>query len=188
MAATVVINRWTGVSSNATKTAIQGTTNRAGTADDPNPGTSYPIPVPASGVGTPNYSYWVCTRLAATSAPTTAIQNLYWYTDGANGMGTGIGLNVATASAYAQASGTQGTSGTVLSSSNYGGSWTYSSSAANDAFTNWSSGGTKLTVPGSIGNATGDIGQFVVYQVSVASTAGPGTSNAETLTFQYDET
>lgn len=99
-------------------------------------------------------------------------------------MGTGVSLNVATASAYKQATGTPGTTGDVLNSSFY--TSALSPSVATNAFANTS--GSPLSVTGSIGNTTGDFGNFVVYQVAVISTAGPGVTTAETVTFQYDET
>lgn len=182
MAATVKIIRWTGTSGSETKTAIDGTTNRASTSDSASPGTSNPIPVPTG--GSTNYSYWVVTRLSATVAATTAINNIKWYTDGANSMGTGVSLNVATASAYKQASGSAGTTGDLLNSSFY--TSALSPTLAGNAFSNTS--GSPLSVNGSIGAATGDFGDFVVYQVAVVSTAGPGVTTAETITFQYDET
>lgn len=182
MAATIKIIRWTGTSGSETKTAIDGTTNRASTSDVAAPGTANPIPVP-TGAGT-NYSYWVVTRLSATVAPTTAINNVKWYSDGSNSMGTGVSLNVATASAYKQATGTGGTTGDLLNSSFY--TSNLSPTTASDAFAKTS--GSPLSLTGSIGAATGDFADFVVYQVAVISTAGPGVTTAETVTFQYDET
>lgn len=178
--AQVRIMRWTSVTATPTKTNIDGSTNRAGTADDPAPGTSYPIPVPTD--SNLRYSYWVCTRLSAFSAPSTGIQNLKWYSDGSNELGAGVDLMVASASTYVQASGTSGTTGVLLNSTNYGSlssapasAWTYVSSS-------------MLSVGGSIGSVTGDIGHFVVYQVQVSSNAGPGSTGSEQLTWQYDET
>lgn len=182
MPATVKIIRWTGTSGSETKTDITGTTNRASTSDDPNPGNNNPIPVP-SGAGT-NYSFWVVTRLSATAAPTTAINNIKWYTDGTNSMGTGVSLNVATCSAYKQATGTQGTSGNQLTSANY--TSALNPSVAVNAFQYTSA--SPLSVNGSIGATTGDFGDFVIYQVAVVSSASPGTTTAETLTWQWDET
>jgi hypothetical protein len=99
-------------------------------------------------------------------------------------MGTGVSLNVATATAYKQASGTTGTTGDVLNSSFY--TSALSPSVATDAFAKTS--GSPLSVAGSIGSTTGDFGDFVIYQVAVISTAGPGVTTAETITWQYDET
>jgi len=117
-------------------------------------------------------------------AATTAINNIKWYTDGSNTMGTGVSLNVASASAYKQASGTTGTTGDVLASSFY--TSNLSPTTASDAFAKTS--GSPVSVNGSIGAVTGDFGDFVVYQVAVISTAGPGVTTAETLTWQYNQT
>lgn len=182
MPATVKIMRWTGASGSPTKTDITGTTNRAATADDPNPGTNNPIPVP-TGSGT-NYSFWVVTRLSATVAAAVSITNIKWYTDGTNSLGTGVSLNVSRSTDYVQATGTVGTSGNVLTSANY--SSNLSPTAAVNAFQYTSS--SPLSVNGSIGATTGDFGDFVIYQVAVVSTAGPGITTAETITWQYDET
>lgn len=182
MAATVKIVRWTGTSGSATSTSIDGTTNRASTSDNASPGTANPIPVPTD--ATTKYSFWVVTRLSATAAATTAINNIKWYTDGSNTMGTGVALNVATATAYKQASGTAGTTGDILNSSFY--TSALSPSVATDAFAKTSAA--PISVAGSIGSVTGDFGDFVVYQVAVLSTAGPGVTTAETVTWQYDET
>lgn len=99
-------------------------------------------------------------------------------------MGTGVALNVATATAYKQASGTAGTTGDILNSSFY--TSALSPSVATDAFAKTSAA--PISVAGSIGSVTGDFGDFVVYQVAVLSTAGPGVTTAETVTWQYDET
>lgn len=185
MAATVKIIRHTGTSTasgGTTQTAIDGTTDRAATQEAVNPGTSNPIPVPTTS-GT-NYSFWVVTRLSATVAPTTAINNIKWYTDGSNTMGTGVSLNVATATAYISATGTTGTTGNQLTSANY--TSALSPSIATDAFAKTSAA--PISVAGSIGSVTGNFGDYVVYQVAVISTAGPGVTTAETITWQYNQT
>jgi len=99
-------------------------------------------------------------------------------------MGTGVSLNVATCSTYAQATGTVGTSGNQLTSANY--TSALNPSVAVNAFQYTSA--SPLSVNGSIGSTTGDFGDFVIYQVAVISTAGPGVTTAEQLTWQYDET
>lgn len=132
------------------------------------------------------YSYWVATRLSATGAAATAINNIKWYADGVSA-GTGVTLNVATASTYVQATGTPGTTGNQLTSANYT-SWDFNavgSIATNSS--NYTSGGT-LSVSGSVGSTAVAFGDFVVYQVQVSSTAGPGPTTAKTVTYQFDET
>ena len=178
MAATVIINRWTGAG--PTKTDITSTTNRASTSDAAAPGTANPIPIPAAGT---KYSYWVATRLSCTVTPAGTINNIKWYTDGANGMGTGVAVKMNTATGYVQATGTPGDTGDQLTVGNYA----TLAGATGDAF-GFTSGSPK-SVTGSISNpSTGDFGDFIVYQVEVGSTASPGVTPAETWTWAFDET
>ncbi len=178
MAATVVIKRWSGAAGSPTKTTISGGSIRFCTADNINPGTDYPIPIPAAGT---KYSYWIATRLSATTSPSVIINNIKWYTDGA-GYGVGKALKVQTATAYTQATGTEGDSGTILNATNY----PSLAGATVDAFTKTSA--SPLAVAGSISNpTTGDFGDFVVLQLEVDSTASQGILAAETFTWRYDE-
>jgi hypothetical protein len=180
MAATIIINRLTGAG--PTKTNITSANTRASASDSPSPGTSNPVPIPGSGT---NYSFWVVTRLECTVAPDTLVNNIKWFTDGSSGLGTGIGLVVATAVAYDQATGTTGTTGDQLTVANYGNGTTDLNDEPVNAFTYDS--GSPLSVTGSIGG-TGEFGDRAVYQFSVADTASAGTKPAETITWQYDET
>lgn len=181
MAATVVIKRWTGSSGSPTKTDITGINTRANAEDaHTTAGTDNPIQVPSSGT---NYSFWVSTRLSATSSPSGTIDNLRWYTDGSNNFGTGITCKGNTASAYAQATGTDGVTGDQLNTTNH----EDLAGAPVDVFGHTS--GSPKSVPGSISNpSTGDFGDFFVYQIEVADTAGPGATAQETFTWKYDET
>lgn len=181
MAATVQIRRWTGASGSPTKTNITSA-NTVANAQDVHEATasssSNPIKIPAAGT---NYSYWVATRLFASVAPTGSITNIRWHTDGTNNFGTGVGCNVSSsASTYVQATGTVGTTGNILNNTNYSGVGTPS-----NAFTYKSTA--TLAVTGSI-SGTGDFGNFVVYQLTVTTTASPGPTSQETFTWLYDET
>jgi hypothetical protein len=188
MAATVHIKRWTGAG--PTKTDIESANTVANAVDSHQAaaaGSSNPIKIP-TGVGV-NYSYWVTTRLSASVAPTGSINNIRWYPDAANNFGTGIGCKVAKADSYVQATGTIGSTGAQLVTAIHGGltgspvdAWSYSS-------------GTPISVSGTLtGPATGDFGQFIIYQLSVANTGNPatsasaGTTAQETFTWLYDET
>ena len=190
MAATINIKRWTGLIGSPTKTSIDGANTVANAVDSHQAvaaGSSSPIKIPT--VGT-NYSYWVCTRLAAATSPAGSISNLRWYGDGAANWGTGVGCNVSQATAtngtsvgYSQAIGTPGTTGTVLSTGNYP-----SLTGAPVDFTTLISSA-PLAVVGSITNPnTGDFGNFVVYQLTVGTTASAGVTAQETFTWLYDET
>lgn len=179
MAATVLIRRLTGAGPTATDIT---TINTRANAEDTHTtaGTSNPIKIPAA---VKNYSYWVVTRLDATVTPTGTINNIKWYTDGANGFGNGVTCRVGTATAYTQATGTAGTTGTELTVGNYA-SFTLGNS---NAFTYTS--GAPLSVTGSISNpSTGQFGDRVVYQIEIGTTAVPGATNAETFSWQFDET
>lgn len=178
MPATVQIRRLTGAG--PTSTDITSINTRANAEDaHTTAGTSNPIQVPAAGT---NYSYWVVTQLNCTVTPSSIINNLKWYTDGANGLGTGIAMKVNTATGYVQATGTPGTTGTQLTVGNYA----TLAGAPSDAFAYTS--GSPLSVTGSISNpTTGAFGDRVVYQIEVGTTAGPGATGSETITWKYDE-
>lgn len=177
MAATVQIRRLTGAG--PTSTDITSGNTRANAEDaHSTAGTTNPIQIPSSGL---SYSFWVITQLNCTVAPSVSIGNIKWFTDGANGLGTGLTMKVSTASGYVQATGTVGTSGTQLTTGNYASL----AGAPVNAFGLTSAA--PLSVPGSIGATTGAFGDRVVYQVEVDPTAAPGASNAETLSWRYDE-
>lgn len=179
MAATVTIRRWTGAG--PTKTDITSINTRANAEDaHSTAGTTNPIQIPAAGT---NYSYWVSTQLSVDVTPAGTINNIKWYTDGANGFGTGVTCKMNTASAYVQATGVAGTSGDVLNTTNH----TSLAGATSDAFS-FTSGSPK-SVTGTMSNpSTGDLGHQAVYQIEVGTTAGPGATPTETFTWKYDET
>lgn len=175
--ATVVINRLTGAG--PTATAITSINTRANAEDaHTTAGTSNSILVPAAGT---NYSYWVTTRLEVTAITAGTVDNIKWFTDGANNFGTGVTCSVGTATAYVQATGTPGTTGTVLTAGNYTG---YTLGNAN-AFTYTT--GSPLSVTGTTA-ATGQFGDRVVYQIEVGTTALSGATATETFTWRYDDT
>jgi hypothetical protein len=182
MAADVQIRRWTGSSGSPTKTNITSINTRANAEDSHSTaGTTNPIQIPSAGT---NYSYWVSTRLFANTAPSGVIDNIRWHTDGTANFGTGVDANVGQASSYVQATGSAGSTGNQLTTVAHTGL----TGAPVDAFTNYPAAGTALAVTGSINAATGDFGNFVVYQLTVGTSAGPGATAMETFTWLYDET
>lgn len=177
MAATVLIRRLTGAGPTATD--ITSINTRANAEDaHTTAGTSNSILVPAAGT---NYSYWVTTRLDVTAITSGTVDNVKWYTDGSNNFGTGVTCSVGTATAYVQATGTAGTTGTQLTAGNYTG---YTQGNAN-AFTYTS--GAPLSVAGTT-TTTGQFGDRVVYQIEVGTTAASGATAQETFTWRYDDT
>jgi hypothetical protein len=143
-------------------------------------GTTNPILIPPSGT---NYSYWCPTRLYYDSSGTGTINNIKWFTDGTNSLGTGVGLVVNTASGYVQATGTAGETGTELTTGNYA---TLAGAPSNAFAYNT---GSPLSVTGSVTNPSSEyFGDLVVMQVTVGTTAGAGATTTETITWRYDST
>lgn len=177
MAATVLIRRLTGAG--PTLTDITSINTRANAEDaHSTAGTSNSILRPAAGT---NYSFWVCTRLDVTAITGGTVNNIKWYTDGANGFGTGITCKGNTATAYTQATGTTGTSGNQLTTGNYA-----TVTTPVDVFT-FTSGSPK-SVTGSTSTVSSTFADLFVYQIEVASTATGGATGSETFTWQYDDT
>lgn len=178
MAATVDIKLWTGAAGGPTKTTITSANVRRNAADAVyTTETTNPIVVPTSGS---NYSFWAATRLSCSVGPAALINNLKFYTDGANGFGTGVTMIGETATTYVQATGTDGVTGTQLTTSAYA----TLAGTPSDLFAYTS--GSPLSVAGST-STTGDFGDFVVYQFVVTTTASPGATGVETWTWTYDE-
>lgn len=181
MPATVTVRERTGTGGGIANTDITSVNSRYMLSDSTSASsTSNPIPIPAAGT---NYSFWKSAYLNADTTPAGTIDTVKYYTDGANGYGTGVTEKVSTAPSltYVQATGTS-TSGTQLSNANYSGSGT-----PVNTFTYTS--GASLSVTGSISNpSTGKISDFWVEQLEVASTASPGVITAETKTITYNET
>ena len=121
-----------------------------------------------SGTGTTEYSYEKWLRLKVTVAPDTNISNLKFYTDGANGYGTGVLL-------YAKAVATYATPAQPTATAGYTNAFSYTS-------------GSALNLGTAAVTGTGEKGSHAVLLMTVASTASPGTLTAETGTFSYDET
>jgi len=143
-------------------------------------GTTNPILKPASGT---NYSFWAVLRLFFNGVGTGTINNIEFHTDGGNGMGTGVSLNVQTATAYDQATGTDGETGDELNTTNY----PTLAGAPVDAFSYTS--GSPLSVSGSVTDPSSEeFGDYVVLQLAIADTASAGATGQETITFLYDST
>jgi hypothetical protein len=169
MAATVNITSYHGYSAGSptSNNNVDGGSLRFKVADNDTADANNPIPIPAAGT---NQSWIKQLRFNAATTPSNTINNLKFYTDGSNGFGTGVALNVKTTATYTDPS-AQGTTALTSTTS----AFTYNSGAA-------------LSVTGSINNpSTGAFGDYIVMQMAVSSTAGPGTTPSETLTFSYDE-
>lgn len=168
MAAIVEIRSYHGTSPDAGTNVASGTLQFK-QADNSTVDANNPIPVPGAGT---NYSFIKQLRwYVGGTGPSNTINNLKFFTDGANGFGTGVSLTAKTSASYTNPV-TQGTGQLA---------------GTTDVFTYTS--GSPLSVTGSIasGNLNQAFGDYVQLQMAVASTASQGTTPSETLTFQYDE-
>lgn len=163
MVATVTIIEKNGTAGTATD-KTSGTV-RMKNADNATVDINNPMVVPTAGT---DYSYQKWLRLKVTVAPSNNLSNLKFYTDGSNGLGTGVGL-------YAKAVATYATPTEPSATTGYTDAFTYTSGAALSLGTG--------TVTG-----TGEKGSHAVLLLTVTTTASPGTTASETLTFSYDET
>lgn len=158
------------------------------TADDATIDNQNPIPIPNTGSVN---SFWKQIYLKVTGGTFTQIDNVKFYTDG-SGFGTGITTyvgddmptkNSGSSAGYEVATGTAGSDGYEIVANHAG------ISAKTDAFT-YTSGAPKsvsISESGSLMDAVGETTNYLVFQMNVASTAGPGNLADETWTYQYDE-
>ena len=168
MAATVVLQQLTGAGPTATD--ITDSPLLFGADDSYNAGDTYPVKRPSVGS---NYSYETTLRAYASGA-FTSLSSWKFYMDGANGLGSGLGLEVKAIAqgSYAQATGTQGETASQMA----GGS---------DAFGYTSAAPLDLT--GSISSAGAGTVQYLRFQASVTSASTPGDSSSENSVTQWDE-
>jgi len=140
-------------------------TIRCKNADNATVDTSNPMVIPTAGSDWAIEKY---TRLKITVSPDTSISNLKFYTDGANGFGTGVLLFAAASTQYATP--------TTASSSKF---------PSVDAFGYTS--GAALDLGTAASSSTGERGAMAVLGLEVKSSATQGSLTAETLTYSYDE-
>ena len=167
MAAAIQIHEMSALATGINKTS--GTV-RFKAADDATVDANDPLVIPPSGS---DYSFTKQLRAYMESPPDTQISNLRWYTDGANGFGSGITVqakNVGTT--YDANYDTQMSGGADL--------FGYTSASPLD-------GDGTDTGPFVPADDDSYIGDLIMLQMIIASTASPGTLTAETLTLAYDE-
>lgn len=162
MAATVQIREKNGAGETATD-KTSGTV-RFKNADSAAVDTSNPMTVPTSGF---DYSYEKYLAFYVSGGTYTEITNIEMYTDGANGMGTGVGVYAKTSASYA-------TPAEATSTTGYTDVFSYTS-------------GSPLTVGSGTYTSTGDKGNYVMMICAVADTASSGVTPSETITWAWDE-
>lgn len=169
MAYTVQVHEWTstGAQTNKTGGALRFKNANNATVDTDSAMTRQTT---AGGV---DYSFEKYTRLKITGLSTAgstaaAISNLRFYTDGANGMGTGITVFSKATTGFTAPAHPSSTTG-------FTGSFTYVSTAS-------------LTLSTGTHSALGHVGKFAVHLCRVTTGVTAGISNNETVTYAYDET
>lgn len=162
MAATVQIVEKNGAG--ATQTDKTSGTIRFKNADDSTVDLNDPMVKPPSGT---DYSFEKWLRLYVSGGTYTQITDIVAYMDGANGLGTGVGL-------YAKAEASYATPAEATSASGYTDAFTYTS-------------GSPLALGAGPFTSTGEKGDHLVMMLTVASTASGGLTPSETLTLAWDE-
>lgn len=167
MSATIQIHEMSALAAGTDKTS--GTV-RFKDADNATVDANDPLVVPESGS---IYSYTKKLRAYMEAPPDTQVGNLRWYSDGANGFGTGIGVT-------AKNLGTTWSANYKTQMSGGADLFGYTSGSPLD-------GDGTDTGPFVPADDNSYIGDLIELQMSVASTASNGSLSAETLTLAYDE-
>jgi hypothetical protein len=123
-----------------------------------------PLVVPTAGW---DYSYEKWLRTKVTVAPASNISNLKFYSDGANGLGTGV-------EAYAKAVTTYATPAEATATAGYTNFFTLTS-------------GSALSLGTGTFTGTGEKGDHAVCMMRITTTATQGLTPSETATLSYDE-
>lgn len=162
MAATVQIVEKNGAG--GTQTDKTSGTIRFKNADNSTVDTSNPMVKPGAGT---DYSFekWLCFNVSGGTY--TEISNIKAYSDGANGLGTGIGLYAKAVTAYSTPAEATATTG-------YTSFFTYTS-------------GSALTLGAGPYTSTGEKGDHLVMIMTVDNTATGGMTPTEALSFSWDE-
>jgi len=167
MSANIELHEMTALAAGSDKTS--GTV-RFKNADNSTVDTADPLVVPAAGV---DYSYTKQLRAYMEAPPVSSVSNLQWYTDGANGFGTGISVNAKNAGITWAANVQTLLAGTADL-------FSYTSGSPLD-------GDGTDTGPFLPGDDDSYIGDLIVLQMAVSSLATNGIKPAESLTLSFDE-
>lgn len=151
-------------------------------ADDPTIDANDPMPIPAAGS---EYSRWKQIYLKCSTAPSTKVDNVKFYTDG-GGFGTGITVNVGDG---AQVHNSGATTGYDVSDANETMTNHTDVAAVTDAFSFTSGAPRTCTISEATSqiDAIDETTDYLVLQMIVDNTASPGDLANETFTWQYDE-
>ena len=154
-------------------------------ADDATIDTSDPIPVPGAGN---ERSYWKQLYFKVTAGTFTQIDNINIWTDGATTWGAQvtlyIGLQFPTNNSGAPESGYEVADTTNAMTTDHSG---VSTEASVFNYTSGSGLTISISESGSVIDATGEMTDYIVMQMNVASGATGGDLDNEDITWEYDE-
>ena len=176
MAATVLIEEWTGTTATPAQTDKTSGTVRFKNAANATVDNNNRLVVPTS---LREYSFEKWLRLTVTVAPDVDIDNLRAYPDAGNSFGTGIKVWYAVDGAFT----------TPAEPANTNDPPQHDATPMTDLWA--ASSGTPIDMDAiNTGpfTGTGDIGDFLVLVMEVETNAANGALTAETLTFAFDET
>ena len=162
MAATVQIVEKNGAGGTATDKPSGN--SRFKNADTATVDTANPLVKPGAGT---DYSFEKWLRMNVTGGTYTEISNIKIYSDGSNGLGTGVNL-------YAKAVASYATPAEATSTAGYTDFFTYNSGAA-------------LSLGAGPYTSTGEKGDHCVMIMTVGTTASGGVTPSETITLGWDE-
>jgi len=151
-------------------------------ADNPTIDALDPMPIPAAGT---EYSRWKQIYLKCTTAPSTKVDNVKFYTD-AGDFGTGITVKVGDG---VQVHSSTATTGYDVSDANEVITNHTDVAAATDAFSYTSGAPRTCTISEASAqiDAIDETTDYLVLSMEVGTTASPGDLANETFTWQYDE-
>ena len=172
MAATVLIQEHNGTQGAEVQTDKTSGSIRFKNADNATVDSGDPLIAPASGQ---EYSYEKWLRLNVTVAPSANISNLKAYSDGANGMGTGVKVWYATDTAYS----------TPVVPSESNDPPQHDLAGMTDFFA--ATAASPISLGAGPYTGTGQKGDYLVLVMEIESTTGQGSVPGETITFAYDE-
>ena len=161
-------------------------------ADDANIDENNRMVIPGGGLG-PYLSSWKHIYPYCDDADGHTINNLHFYTDGASGLGTGVGVKVGLQFPVKNSGSSAGYQVTHAAVGNtvadmVGGHTDIAASASIFGYTVGAGAlAVSISEAGGVINAAGETTNYTVWQLSVADTAGAGQTASETFTFSYDE-
>ena len=154
-------------------------------ADDKTIDLNDPIVIPGSGT---TYSFWKSIYLLMVAPDSNEVDNLRFYSDGANGLGTGLDVNIGL---QFPSNTDDASAGYVVAGVSTGMVVGHGGISTEASVFDYTTPGSELAITigeaGNLMDAANETSNYMILEMQVEDTAGPGTSNQETLGIKYDE-